>query len=208
MNVMDRVTENPGATGRASLAVKRAEVTRNAIRTAVADLLEHEHPATISVPDVARRSGISVRTIYRYFPTKQALIDDVATAVFDRVSELGEPPDGVTRDPGRWVPALWGEFARDISSIRAQHASPAGAELRARRLRKSRDVLMAQLRSEHPEAADEDLTKFADVIIAVTSSRMFLELHDRMGWPVDEAIDISMWIVRALQHQFRAGGTP
>jgi AcrR family transcriptional regulator len=149
-----------------------------------------------------------VRTIYRYFPTKQALIDDVATAVFRRLPQLREPPDGVARDPERWLPALWGEFARDITGIRAQHASPAGAELRERRLRKSREVLTAQLVTEHPDATSDDLATYADALIAITSSRMFLELHDRMGRPVDEAVDLAMWMVRAVQHEFRTTGAP
>lgn len=206
MDVMDRVT--PADANPPSLADKRASVTRDAIRAAVADLLEHEHPATISVPDVARRSGISVRTIYRYFPTKQALIDDVATAVYRRLPQLDQSPTGLVRDPARWLPALWAEFARDIPAIRAQHTSPAGAELRSRRLDKNRAVLIEQLAAEHPDAATDDLARFADVVIAVTSSRMFLELHDRMGWPVDDAIDLSVWIVRALNDHFRAVGAP
>ena len=49
--------------------------TRSRIVRAVADLVAEAHPASISVPAVAKRAGVGVATVYRYFPTKEALLD-------------------------------------------------------------------------------------------------------------------------------------
>ena len=54
---------------------------------AVAELVADAHPASISVPAVAARAGVGVATVYRYFPTKEALLD--ASALVALV--LGEP---------------------------------------------------------------------------------------------------------------------
>src|SRR5262245_11774707 len=36
-----------------------------------------ERPATISIPAVAKRANVSVRTVYHYFPTKETLFDEL-----------------------------------------------------------------------------------------------------------------------------------
>ena len=54
------------------------EVTRQRILATVLELCADDATGDIAVPEVARRSGISVATIYRYFPTKDALLDAAA----------------------------------------------------------------------------------------------------------------------------------
>jgi AcrR family transcriptional regulator len=56
-------------------------------------------PQDISLPDVAAEAGISIRTLYRYFPTRESLFDAVGDHV---VARLGLPteiegPDDVGR---------------------------------------------------------------------------------------------------------------
>ncbi len=49
--------------------------TRRVILEAFLELLDDESPLTVSMPDVASRAGVSVRTLYRYFPNKDALLE-------------------------------------------------------------------------------------------------------------------------------------
>ena len=189
------------------LGERRAAVTRDAIRASVVELLNNEHPASISVGDVAKQAGVSTRTIYRYFPNKQALLDDVANIQLRRVEAVATDPYALFRDPERWLPELWRTFADDVASIRAQHASTAGRDLRDRRLGNNRVEVRSQYRRRFPDMNDDDLDRLVDVTIAVTSSRMFLELHDRMGWEVADAADLSVWILDAVIAK-ASGGTP
>src|SRR6476659_3211247 len=39
--------------------------------------------------EIARRAGVGVGTVYRHFPTKEALIEGLAQARFERLAELG-----------------------------------------------------------------------------------------------------------------------
>lgn len=188
------------------LADRRAEVTRDAIRRAVVDLLETEHPAAISVAAVATRAGVSARTIYRYFPNKQAMLDDVAAIQLRRVEAMSEP-DGLYRNPERWLPALWQTFADDIATVKAQHRSPAGDDLRDRRLGVNRVRLASRLERAHPDLAHDEMDRLVDAIIAVTSSTMFLELCDRMGWGLDEAVGMSLWMVESLRKNLEGVST-
>jgi AcrR family transcriptional regulator len=76
----------------------RADAVRN--RAKVLDAARAafaEHGASAQMEDVARRAGVGVGTVYRHFPTKQALADALAEARFDDtiayVRELLDEPD-------------------------------------------------------------------------------------------------------------------
>lgn len=173
-------------------------MTRSAIVDAVVEALEEEHPATLRMDDIARRSGVTVRTVYRYFPTKQALLDEVAEIQRRRVEAMSGSARALYDDQATWLPALWRTFADDISSIRAQHRASIGTDLRASRLQESRRGVRLTFARDHPTLDDAQLDRLVDAVIAVTSSSMFLELHDRMGWDVDDAARMSLWMVEAL----------
>ncbi len=189
-----------------SLQDKRAEVTKDAIRAAVESILADEHPAAISVPAVAKQAGVSVRTVYRHFPSKQALLDDVAAIQMRRADKLTRGRDDLFDDPAAYLRVLWRDFASDVEAVRAQHTSKAGADLRARRLSGSRAGIRTKLDAEFPNATDADLSRLTDLLVAVPSSSMFLELHDRLGHEPDEAADLAMWMVRAAQREFARNG--
>lgn len=178
--------------------MRRTDVTRAAIVDAVVEALEEEHPASLHMDAIARRAGVTVRTVYRYFPTKQALLDDVAEIQRRRVEAMSGSAQALYDDQARWLPALWHTFADDITSVRAQHRAGIGSQLRSSRLDESRRGVRLAFERDHPDLTSGQLDRLVDCVIAVTSSSMFLELHDRMGWDVDDAARMSLWMVDAL----------
>ncbi len=188
------------------LAEQRAEVTRQAIREAVAALLLDDHPAAITVPAVASKAGVSVRTVYRYFPTKQALLDDVAEIQMRRADALTNGRDDLIDDPGNYLRVLWRDFATDVEAIRAQHLSSAGSDLRHRRLEYARGEVQDRLAKAFPDTIEADRALLADLLIAIPSSSMFLELHSRMGHDPDVSAELANWALRTLQRQFAKNG--
>lgn len=185
---------------------KRAEVSRQAIRDAVAELLLTEHPANLSIPAVAKLAGVSVRTVYRYFPTKQDLLDDVAEVQQRRADALSNGRSDMFENPGQYIVALWSDFEADVDAIRAQHLSPLGAELRQNRLDKMKAEVANRVDKAFPDASAQDRNDLADLIITVTSSAAFLELHSRLGHSGADAARLAWWAATALQKQFDADG--
>ena len=57
-----------------ALRDEHRELTRRKVLAAVLDLVADGSLDELSVPTVARASGVSVATIYRYFPTKDELL--------------------------------------------------------------------------------------------------------------------------------------
>jgi len=57
------------------LRAEQLEQTRLRILKAMADVLADEAVDEVTIPIVAMRARVSVRTVYRHFPTKEALFD-------------------------------------------------------------------------------------------------------------------------------------
>jgi hypothetical protein len=109
-------------------------------------------------------------------------------------------------DPSVYLPALWEDFAADLDAVRAQHASPAGADIRRRRLTDSRGQVIKRIEEAYPDASGDDHEALADVIILLTSSSAFLELHDRLDRSPAQAARLAWWAARAVQKQFHRDG--
>src|SRR5947208_1689761 len=64
-------------------ADQRSQV-RERIVAKVSEILGDETQTELSVAEVAHRAGVSVRTVYRYFRTKEALYDAVNEVMYAR----------------------------------------------------------------------------------------------------------------------------
>jgi AcrR family transcriptional regulator len=70
------------------------------------------------VEDIARRAGVGVGTVYRHFPTKDALVDALADAHFGHLAERLE--DAVARDGDPWeifVDTIWQAAAPAVADV-------------------------------------------------------------------------------------------
>jgi AcrR family transcriptional regulator len=186
---------DPLVSASTSLRDDQRAATRQRIVRAVSALVADEHPATISVPAVARRAGVGVATVYRYFPTKELLLDAAA-------HEVVTP--GAARLPadfdqlGPSLAAAWSELEEQLPLVRGQFASPVGRELHRRRWKGKHKAMAAALAADgiDPDgAAGRRLLGVADVL---TSSTALLELRDKAGVPVDDAAAWCTWAVGVL----------
>ena len=91
-----------------SLRDQQSELTRELIMRAFQELLRTDDPAAITYPQVAKAAGVSLRTVYRYFPTRSDLLQSA-------VAWLSEFTPDVQWDDPRTVSDLAGtvpEWAR------------------------------------------------------------------------------------------------
>lgn len=169
--------------------------TRRRIVQAVCDLIAEEHPATVSVPAVARRAGVGVATVYRYFPSKEALLDAAAHEVV--TPSAGRLPRSFDELEPSLV-AAWGELEQQLPLVRGQFASPVGRELHRRRWEAKHALMADLLRAEGVDPDGEDGRRLLGVADVLTSSTALLELRDKAGIPVTDAAAWCAWAVRVL----------
>jgi AcrR family transcriptional regulator len=65
----------------ATLAQRQTDFTRQVILDAALDTLERGSLADLTVRAVAKRANIAERTVFRYFPSREAFLDAVAAAM-------------------------------------------------------------------------------------------------------------------------------
>jgi AcrR family transcriptional regulator len=185
---------------------KRA--TRERIVRAVSELVTEAHPAAISVPAVAARAGVGVATVYRYFPTKEALLDASMLVMGSDVSitSLADMPRSFD-ELSRMLPAAFADVAAHLPLARNQLASPLGRDLRRRRWEAKRVAVDAALEGSGIDPASAEGRRLGAIADVLTSSTAVLELHDKAGIPVDDASDYVLWALAVLERATREGSS-
>lgn len=184
------------------------ELTRRRVLGAVLDLLAEGSLDELSVPAVARRSGVSVATIYRYFPTRDDLV--VAAAGEPARQALASAPERRAGDDelAAFQRVMWHDFAKNLDLLRHQITSAAGREMRRTRLDESRRQLASYVRGQGIDPQTPQGERLIALLLMVSGSLALVELHDRQGLDVDQAVDASLWAVRALIDASKSNSTP
>lgn len=183
-----------------ALRDEQRELTRRKILGAVLDLVADGTLDELSVPTVSRRSGVSLATIYRYFPTKDRLLS-AAAAEPSRLAlhSVDRPaPDESDDELAAFQRAMWHDFARNLPLLRHQITSEAGREMRRSRLEHSRELLTGYLAQRGIKATSPEGKRLISLVLLVSGSLALVELVDRQGLAVDDAIEQSIWATRAL----------
>lgn len=190
------------------LRARQAQVVRDAALDAVVDLLEDgdlDSVDDISMPDVAHAAGVSLRTLYRYFPTREALLSEAGTRVQTRLA-LPTAVDG----PDDIASTFWAASAR-----LAEHPKLARALLRTATGR----ALHASNRSARVEAIHEALGQLtaglpaararqvAGVITHLCSSTAWVSISDESHVSAHDARSGVVWALTTLLDAVRLEAT-
>lgn len=174
------------------------ELTRRTILGAVIDLVAHGTLDKLSVPAVSQQSGVSVATIYRYFPTKDDLLAAAAAEPSRRALDAAAPRLPGDDDFAAFQRAMWTDFSHNLPLLRHQLTSEAGRSMRESRLARSREMLSGYIRSQGVDPNSAEGQRLMALLLLVSGSLGLVELHDRQALGIDEAIDVSLWATRAL----------
>ena len=95
-----------------SLRDKQKQVARELILQAAADLIVEVGLESLSIADVAVRAGVSKRTLYNYFDTRETLLQEIGRWSDERTLAMGGvlAPDGLDTLP-EVIQAVWRTWA-------------------------------------------------------------------------------------------------
>lgn len=180
------------------------EQTRKRILDAAVGLIENADPAGLSFAAIAKAAGVQERTIYRHFPTKDALIEQLWTWLDPRIG-IGSFP--VTEEELIAFPArVFDAFDDNENLMRAMWQSPQGREFRL----KVNDRRQAAIRKSVEAAVKNLPRKEAAAITAVAqllySGTAWMTMKDYWGFSGKQAGEASSLALSMLLEAARRRG--
>lgn len=190
---------------RSGLRAEQVESTRERIIEALAEQLG-DGVEDFSIPRVAERAGVSVRTVYHHFPNREAQIEAVASWVDLRIT-AGEPPPTSLEE----VVALSERVCRRAYDPGVQHLVraqlvPGVASLVRRKRKHARERALARVVSS---AVGPEAGRLAAAALNVTlGAELGFAMADRFGLEPDQVLEAHTWLIRVVVEAIRRGDVP
>jgi AcrR family transcriptional regulator len=188
-------------TERHSLREAKADLVRTRVVEAVVALLDSGRSLTFK--DVAAEAGVPERTVYRYFPTRAALL----AAVFDWTNEqIGHEGPRPTTQAGlvALVRKAFRGFDDRASVVRQMLIEPEGRTARLADVAERRRAAIEVVRREAPGLNRVTRDRVAAAVQILTVAATWQNLRDY--WDLDgaEAAEISALAIELLLEAARA----
>jgi AcrR family transcriptional regulator len=183
------------------LREEQVEQTRERLLETLEEMLATS-AEEVSVAAVAARAKVSVRTAYRYFPTKEALLD----AFNAYSSKRMQTPQGrfAVETLSDLAAGLFQSFAQNERLLRATRHKSAGLELRKRRkLDQVRDIARA-VREYIPNLDERKERQIGAVIHNIFGFDAWVAMVDNWGLTPDEAVVAIRWATDAVVAKLEA----
>lgn len=183
------------------LRAEQKERTHERILEAAAEQLLEEGLEELSLPRAAKRARVSVPTVYRHFPTQEALMRELTEWVGRRMN-INEVPENVD-EFAEWVPRLFAHWDENEALIRARLLSAVHRQIH-------RDA--GHRKDEEIEKAMEDVTAQLDpldsrracalvrLLVSGAAWEMMRDSWDLTGEQAGEAL---AWAINVLVAELR-----
>jgi AcrR family transcriptional regulator len=184
------------------LRAEQKERTHERILEAAAEQLLHEGLEELSLPRAAKRAHVSVPTVYRHFPTQEALMRELTEWVGRRIN-INEVPENVDEFT-EWVPRLFAHWDENEALIRARLLSAVHRQIH-------RDT--GYRKDEAIEKAMEEVTTHLDPLDARRACALVRLLVSGAAWEMmrdswdltgEQAGEALAWAISVLIAELRS----
>lgn len=192
------------ATSAASLRGEQTELTRRRILDAVVRILAR-NVADLSVEAVARESGVSRPTVYRYFRSKREMVDAVGRMYAERTGTIEAARAATLDELLAHVPDIFRRYEHLEPELRAaaMSAETRGASLRHR---EDRVGLARRLLAPYaPDLPESDRERLARVVTVLLSSATLRSMRYYLDLSPEEAGELVAWAIRQLAGDRKEG---
>jgi AcrR family transcriptional regulator len=174
--------------------------TRERILDGVVQVMARNGIADLSIPLIAKEAGVSVPSVYRYFPTKRdlfAALDDYAQRKGG--FSLGEYPKCNTPEElAEFIPILFQRRESIEPTIAAALRTRMGYELRRPQLTERAKYFQTALQPAMKGLSKKEQNWLRDVVFVLTSYGCVQAFKDYLGIETAEAAERVAWAVRVL----------
>jgi AcrR family transcriptional regulator len=162
-----------------------------------------------SVQKVAEEAGVSHRTIYRYFPSRQELLDAFTDWMEDTVAPVPPIMPTVAEDVATTVRQAFARFDRHAPYFRAGLILANRGEPIQPHRQKDRDRMVREALKELLEPLDEEQAEAVYAVLRhLVGAHTWHVLHDRFELRDGHAGEAVAWAAEVLLDAVRAGRLP
>lgn len=173
-----------------SLRLQQQEMTQDAIMTALRALILEGRLPNFTIHEVAEQAGVSYGTVYRHFPSREALLEGYIHWAGRQVEKTHLPYPERLEDLPNWVeqtvPLMMPLFPMMqametvVSAVYRKEVPEAS---------RSRDELYTRLVMQAAPGLSDSQIKAATALLRVFGSiRIWMELHTRYGLDQEQLI--------------------
>ena len=202
MNRATPVDHHPARPYTSPLRERQMKETREAIFRAATEQLADGGLAEFHIPRLAEAARVSVRTVYRHFPTKDALLEAFAEWLDDQVGStlsswvgLDELLDGVE--------TVYAGFDDNEDVLRSHWATPHGRAIREKGRVRRLATLRSIIHEAFPHLSPVEQRHVTAMISLLHSSRTWQAFKDDFGMDGRESGKVVAWAIRTLVGDLR-----
>ena len=153
------------------------------------------------MPEVAEASGVSLRTIYRYFPTREDLLEAAGRWIGDELLKHPYPRD-LNEVADRYQEGV-ADFDERPGLVRALAFSQLGRRVRGYRRRERLEAIGRALRVELPNLSEQELREAEGVLAYLHNMLAYTTLREEGGLSGEEIGEAIGWAIRTLIQDLR-----
>ena len=195
----------------ADLRARQRDLARQTILDACAELVTERRHLSFPMKDVAERAGVSLRTVYNHFATREDLLDAL-TASFDEEMARRGSPNAADLQSGEEVVDAVRTTLRvfdELEGIGEAFAQLPLVDVGRDESRRARTTqIVGHLQSLMPDAPPDDAHAIAVVLRHLLSHRSWFWLTREYGLTTDEVIATVTWAMTTLTDAAARGDVP
>lgn len=184
-----------------SLRDEHAEATRMRILSAVAELIEEGHAGELTVPMVAAKSGVSLRTVYRYYATREDLLEAAGRWIGDELFRHPYPAD--LDEAAELFRTGCADFDERPELVRALALSQLGRRVRGYRREERLRAIRRALHDEVGALPGDELRRAEAVLAYLHNMLAYTTLREENGLSGEEIGEAMGWAIRTLVADLR-----
>lgn len=172
--------------------------TRDAIIRAVITVILREGVHAFTMQNVAARAGVSLRTVYRHFASREQLLEGLSDHLEKAASAGGFSPPTDVKEMPEVAPELYRRFDPMRDAVSAYVVASIATGYRPKsHVERLRD-LSQTLAAAYPNLTAEKLREASAVIGVLMGSRMWYVLTGEMGLGPEQGGRAAEWGLRTL----------
>jgi AcrR family transcriptional regulator len=153
---------------------------------------------TWSIPEVAREAGVSVPTVYRYFRTKQDLVQGLSDYIARKSGLLPTQPPASPEELVAFLKELYIRSEHLSEAFRMASVSELAQEFRREGMPARIKAIEYALAPVLPSFNEEDRLRLVRMVLLLTSSAMIRAFKDYLDLSGAEAADTLSWAILRL----------